>query len=422
MLTSTELLILAALGGAVCTVITIFVWARVRTKDSPVPGGSRSGVNNEAALGPLELQAFFDSVTDHICVIDREYRIHQANKSYAALVGRPIEEIIGKKCYTILWHSETPCEECPARDTFVNGEAVLRKKAVLHLAEKPLHLEQSTYPVYEGNGHLVRVIEYVRDMTEEAHLLDQLMRSERFAGIGALTTGIAHEMNNALSGIAGTASNLLTMPEKFGLNEKAVNRIFSIMDAASRATGVMKNLLQFSSPHQEETRMMVNVKQLVRKIIKSVCAQEAPDIERLVVFDEAIPPIRVDISKIELVFMNVITNSIRSIMLMQHRCERDSRPFKGSITVTGVLQQDDVVVAVTDNGIGIPENIRPKIFNPFFSTWPEGKGTGLGLSTALHVVEEHGGRISFDSVSGLTTFSILLPIDRKNPLNAGTTQ
>jgi two-component system, NtrC family, sensor kinase len=413
---TTFLLILAAAGGALCAAGGLLMWMKLRGKRPLHAVAGQPGT----ALGPLELQAFYNSITDHICVIDREYRICQANKSYVEIVNRPEMEIIGKKCHETLWGLDIPCEECPARETFEKKIPVLRKKAVLRRDDKPIHLELSTYPVLDKGGDVVHVIEYVRDMTEEAHLLDQLMRSERFAGIGALTTGIAHEMNNALSGIAGTASNLLTMPEKFGLNEKGVNRIFSIMDSASRATSVMKSLLQFSSPLQEETRMMVNLKQLIKKIIKSVYAQEATDIERQVEFDELIPPVRVDMSKIELVFMNIISNSIRSIMVMKNRCERDGKPFEGAIKVTGAFHEENfVLVSVTDNGIGIPDSIRPKIFNPFFSTWPEGKGTGLGLSTALHVVEEHGGRITFESASGQTTFSILLPIERKGPFSTG---
>jgi len=225
-----------------------------------------------------------------------------------------------------------------------------------------------------------------------------------------MTTGIAHEMNNALSGISGTASNLLTMPEKYGLNEKGVNRVFSILDASSRATGVMKNLLQFSSPLQEETRIMINVRQILKKIVASAYIQEAPDIDRRFTFDDCLPPLNADLSKIELVFMNIISNAIRSIQQKKKACEEAGTPFRGSLTVKAFKKENEVLITFTDNGVGVPEEAGPRIFDPFFSTWPGGSKTGLGLSTAMYIVEEHGGRISFESSARETTFSVHLPV------------
>ena len=177
----------------------------------------------------------------------------------------------------------------------------------------------------------------------------------------------------------------------------------------------MKNLLQFSSPLQEETRIMVNVKQLLKKIVTSAYIQEAPDIERSLKFDDMLPPLSADLSKIELVFMNIISNAIRSIRQKRTNCLKDSVPFRGSLTVSARRKQDFVLISFTDNGVGIPEEARGKIFDPFFSTWPGGSGTGLGLSTAMHIVEEHGGRIFFESAGDATTFSVELPITPNRP-------
>jgi two-component system, NtrC family, sensor kinase len=362
-----------------------------------------------------DLQTLFDSITDDICIINPDHTIRNANKSYLTSVGKTLDEVRGKKCHNLYWNSGSSCEQCVAAQTFKTGEPVVRKKVVLRRGDEQKHLEISAYPVFNQQGKIANVIEYIRDMTDEVHMLEQLIRSEKLAGIGVMTTGIAHEMNNALSGIAGTASNLLTMPEKFDLGEKAVNRIFSILDAATRATSVMKNLLQFSHPLREETRIMVNIKQVITKIVTNVYIQEAPDIERRLQFDEILPPIKADHSKVELLLTNVISNAVRSIQDKKARVEKERKPYKGSLMVSARLQHDMVLITVTDNGVGIPENIRSKIFDPFFSTWPISKGTGLGLSTALHIVEEHGGRIFFESMDDLTTFSILLPIDRKKP-------
>ncbi|MBN2036625.1 MAG: PAS domain-containing protein [Chitinispirillaceae bacterium] len=411
------LYVLSGLFLATASALSIAVvrLSRARKKES---GSSyrfhkRTGTESKTP----ELQAVFDSITDDICIIDQGFRIQNANARYMQSVKRSLSAVRGSKCHEMYFHQQAPCDLCAAAETFSTGEPVVRKKIALRRGDDAKNLEVSFYPIFDAGKKVVNVIEYIRDMTDETQMLEQLIRSEKLAGIGVMTTGIAHEMNNALSGIAGTASNLLTMPEKFELSDKAINRIFSILDAATRATSVMKNLLQFSHPLREETRIMVNVKNVLKKIVTGVYIQEAPDIERRMNFDELLPPIKADHSKIELVLMNVVSNAIRSIQEKKSRSAKEGTAYKGLLIVSARLQHDMVLVTVTDNGVGIPENIRSKIFDPFFSTWPISKGTGLGLSTALHIVEEHGGRIFFESIDDLTTFSILLPINRRRTID-----
>jgi two-component system NtrC family sensor kinase len=418
--TSLALYILSGLFLATAIALSIAVvrLSRARKKESEFSDIIQ--VRTDIASKTPELQAVFDSITDDICIIDQEFRVQNANTRYIQSVKMSLSAVRGNKCHEMYFNQQAPCDLCAAVETFSTGEPVVRKKIALRHGDDTKNLEVSFYPIFNDNKKVVNVIEYIRDMTDETQMLEQLIRSEKLAGIGVMTTGIAHEMNNALSGIAGTASNLLTMPEKFDLSDKAINRIFSILDAATRATSVMKNLLQFSHPMREETRVMVNVKQVLKKIVTGAYIQEAPDIERRMNFDELLPPIKADHSKIELVLMNVVSNAIRSIQEKKNRPAKEGTAYKGLLIVSARLQHDMVLVTVTDNGVGIPEKIRSKIFDPFFSTWPIGKSTGLGLSTALHVVEEHGGRIFFESIDDLTTFSILLPISRRKSFDIPT--
>lgn len=390
-------------------IITIYL-VRVKKKT-----GAPIGAEKNPTVNSDELRSVLDSITDYICIIDEQFKIRYANKSYLEFTGQ-IDG--GSTCHRLFWKRTDPCDSCPALETFRKGLPVLRKKFILNTGTGNVasrHLEISTYPIVDKNNLVVRVIEYIRDMTQESNMLEELIRSEKLAGVGVMTTGIAHEMNNALSGISGTASNLLTMPEKYGLNEKGANRVMTILDSATRATGVIKNLLQFSSPLQEETRVMVNVKQLLKKIVTSAYIQEAPLIDRRMKFDDALPLLSVDLSKIELVFMNIISNAIRSVQQKNARYLKESVPFRGSLIVTAQQKQEFVLITFTDNGVGIPEEAQPKIFDPFFSTWPGGSGTGLGLSTAMHIVEEHGGQIFFESNETMTTFSVQLPITASQP-------
>ena len=405
------LILLFSICAASAALLIIVIYM-VKVKNAAGAAASRDG----AGIGSAELQSVLDSITDYICIIDEHFKVLYANRSYRELTGQGGSSDAVHACHELLWKRASPCDDCPARETLRRGAPVLRKKVILRTGQEPKkHLEISSYPVVDKNNRVVRVIEYIRDMTQESQMLEELIRSEKLAGIGVMTTGIAHEMNNALSGISGTASNLLTMPEKYGLNEKGANRVLTILDSATRATGVMKNLLQFSSPLQEETRVMVNVRQLLKRIMASAYIQEAPDIERSLKIEDALPLLSADLSKIELVFMNIISNAIRSIQQKKTNCLKESVPFKGSLIVSARRKQEFVLITFTDNGVGIPESAQSKIFDPFFSTWPGGSGTGLGLSTAMLIVEEHGGQVFFESDDNATTFSVQLPITAAGP-------
>ena len=226
------LYLISGLFLATAAVLALTVVRLTKMKKRLTTPDSNVAVFEKKEIDSSELQILFDSITDDICIINTDYTIRNANASYLKTIGKTLNEIKGKKCHDLYWNSASLCEQCAAAQTFKTGEPVLRKKAVLRRGDDQKHLEISAYPVFDHRQNIVNVIEYVRDMTDEVHMLEQLIRSEKMAGIGVMTTGIAHEMNNALSGIAGTASNLLTMPEKFDLSEKAVNRIFSIRFSA----------------------------------------------------------------------------------------------------------------------------------------------------------------------------------------------
>jgi signal transduction histidine kinase len=113
--------------------------------------------------------------------------------------------------------------------------------------------------------------------------------------------------------------------------------------------------------------------------------------------------------------MNLTTNAIQSIHQKAVTCNAENREFSGLLYIkTQFRKGGGVAISITDNGIGIPEANRSRIFMPFFSTQPTGKGTGLGLSICHRIIEEHGGTIFFESENGRTMFVIELPFERKN--------
>jgi PAS domain S-box-containing protein len=408
------LLIFVAIGSA-------YWWVNWKTRrryelfdsDSTVEVSRKITLEEQIRISKKELETVFDAITEAISIIDNKYTIIRVNKSFATLVGQPIKKLLGKHCYQILWKKDSICSECPASRTFLSGEVAIRKSVRVKESDENKFFEIKTYPVSDEAGKVVHVFEFTREVTDEKRISDQLIRSEKLASIGIMTAGIAHEMNNPLSGISGMAINLLDMPQKYGLNEKGIERVRAILDSSARAISIMRDLL-YLSRKADSTSVLVSINSLISKAVEVIHYPGMSEIHQRYNFEQSLPLIYCDPVKIEQVIINVISNAVQSILEKKKVCLESNVSFSGLLLISTQLQDEqNILITISDNGTGIPEANRSRIFDPFFSTRPPGQGTGLGLSISHKIIEEHGGRIFFDCIDDVTVFSIVLPIERK---------
>ncbi|MBN1578492.1 MAG: PAS domain-containing protein [Chitinispirillaceae bacterium] len=378
------------------------------------PADAASVSTLQLQISKKELELVFDTIQEQICTLDRNYTIIRANKSYAECVGQAITKVPGKKCYHLYWKREGQCDDCPVERTFEKGIAVIRQKVSRTIGDAVRNFEISSFPVVDEKGRVIHVIEFTKDITDEKRMVEQLIRSEKLASIGNMTAGIAHEMNNPLSGISGNAANLLKMPQKYGLNEKGISRVTTILNSAAHATAIMGDLLHLSH-RPEQTSVLVNINALIVKTANALHINGSQEIERRFNIDEKMPPVNCDPSKIQQVIVHIVTNAMQSI-LDKKKSLPDDASYKGLLVVSTQQKDGHVLITVADNGIGIADEHRSKIFDPFFSTRPTGQGTGLGLSVSNKIVEEHGGKIFFECTDSTTLFSILLPFQREQEI------
>ena len=369
-------------------------------------------ITEKITLSKKQLETVFDAITDMICALDRDLRITRVNKSFSAFTQIPIPKLLGRHCYEAFCKQPSLCENCPAQTTFATGKPVLKHQIKMQDKDRLKYFTIATYPVFDRGGNVQNVIEHIRDITEEKVIFEQLIRSEKLASIGTMTAGIAHEMINPLSGISGTAENLLLMPDKYGLNERGVNRIATILESAARASAIVKDLLHLSRKG-DGTFMLTDANSLVTKALEAVRLKGLPAVEHKINFDRILSPVLCDPIKIQQVIINLITNATQSVLEKKAVFGRQDRPFSPLILIATSAQDRQVRIDITDNGIGIGADIQGKIFDPFFTTRPPGEGTGLGLSICQKIIDEHQGRIFFESNESLTTFSILLPAHAK---------
>ena len=374
-----------------------------------------TSLNSRILLSKQQLESTFDAIYDGICVLDKKLTIQRVNQAYSRLVNTPIRDLLGRKCYNVFLHSKRPCNNCPTLDTINSGEIKIRKTITRIEKDHTYHYEISSYPVKDESGKLAHVIESIHDVTEQRQMNEQLIRSEKLATIGIMTAGIAHEINNPLSGISGNVANMLQKPEKYGLNEKGIDRLGSMLEASERATRIMRNLLDLSR-HTEGELIFADINEITTNALGRIHLPGYSQIIKEIHACKELLPVRCDPVKIEQVIINLLTNASYAIeekkqYYKKHNSERKDT-YQGLIYIQTQRQENKALVIVEDNGIGVSEDKMKHIFDPFYTTRPPGQGTGLGLSVSHKIVAEHGGKIWAEQGKKGAQFFLELPFDR----------
>ena len=252
--------------------------------------------------------------------------------------------------------------------------------------------------VRDEKGEPVEIVGVARDITERKKMEEQLIMQDRLASIGQLTSGVAHELNNPLTGVISLSDLLLQreLPEDIRQDVKIIN------DEAQRTANIVKSLLTFAR-RQPQEKHPTSVNECIQKVLElRAYEQKVTNIQVNVRFDPDLPPIMGNGSQLQQVFFNIVINA-EFFMLEAHK--------KGILTVTTEKAGNSVRVLFADDGPGISRENMKHLFSPFFTTKEVGKGTGLSLSICLGIITEHGGRIRAESEFDKgTTFILELPV------------
>jgi two-component system, cell cycle sensor histidine kinase and response regulator CckA len=268
----------------------------------------------------------------------------------------------------------------------------------------------TTFQAMEGG----RFVAFLRDISQNRKLEEQLRQSQKMEALGLLAGGIAHDFNNILTVIMGYCSLLNMTPHTDPIEKEAIEHINS---SAERAAQLTRGLLAFSHKQVMDPKPMYlnDVVQQVQKFLIRIIGE---DITLKSIFSDATLKVMADAGQIEQVLMNLATNA------------RDAMPEGGTLAIETGSQELDAafvasygygtpgryaVVSVSDSGIGMNEETRNKIFEPFFTTKDVGKGTGLGMAIVHGIVTQHGGFVHvYSEPENGTTFKIYIPLLDKN--------
>ena len=262
-------------------------------------------------------------------------------------------------------------------------------------------------PGEHGQARYFDVI--VEDVTDRKRQEELLRRSERMASLGHTLAGVAHELNNPLAAIRGFAQLLLR--DEWPDEERSA--LETIDHEAARAAKIVKDLLLFARRQEGQARERVDLNRVAAYIIDSQrYAMETRGIRCALELAGELPPLLADAAQLEQVVLNLVTNARQALESQADAASPGDAPARApEITVRTALVDGHVLLEVRDNGPGIPEEARSRIWDPFFTTKPEGEGTGLGLSVVHGIVAAHGGITDIDSEEGAgTTVRVALPL------------
>ena len=280
----------------------------------------------------------------------------------------------------------------PADETLWTGEHIHRRKDG---TEFPAAVTLSH--ILGPDKEIVGLVIGVRNLTEERKVADHLGRTEKLAAIGELVAGVAHELNNPLTGIS-TFAQLLLEDE---LEGEQLESVSLIKREADRAIGVIRDLLLFARK-TDARDVPVDINTVVKHTARlRALASRSSGIEVHMHLDESHPKVRGDEQKLQQVLLNLLVNAEAALQDAQVR----------HLSLITRNRDGTVAIVVADTGHGMPLSTSQRVFEPFFTTKPPGEGTGLGLSVSYGIIQAHRGTISVDSTPDVgTTFTISLPL------------
>ncbi len=364
-------------------------------------------------------QSVLSSVDEGFIVIDRQYRILSANDSFLERVNMKSEDVMGKRCYEISHHIQRPCyeegEECAVKNTFNTGKPHTAIHQHFQNDGRTFYVEIKSYPLKVENGEVKSVIEVLNDITDKKNLEEQLLHAQKLEAVGQISGGIAHDFNNFLTAIIGYAKAIKTKGKTAGQIDRYADNIIL---ASKKGASLTRSLLIFSRKGIIETAP-VSLNDIVSEMTELFKVVVSKKIKLEIELHNEEIMIMADKGQIEQVVMNLVTNA------------NDAMSEGGKLTIKTAfvklgeefikahnLEHSDRfgLLTVKDEGEGIDEERKSKIFEPFYTTKPVGKGTGLGLSMVYGIVKQHKGYINVESkLNQGTKFYVYFPETELKP-------
>ncbi len=356
-----------------------------------------------------------------ILILDLEGNILEINTVGAAIFGRNNDQLIGKNLKEFVVSEEH--DKLYQEFKHVKENKILTEGHIQRLDGSRRELDVSATFMDVGGKKLV--VSIINDITEKNKLKIQSLLNDKLTTVGTLAAGVVHEINNPIAWIMANISSLTSTMKTIKLSAKdasqqeAIDKFNEILEetaqGAERIRDIVSNLKSFAREGDKKDSE-IHLNDILNAAINMSFPQYKYKATLEKNFSPDIPVFLANSGKLHQVFLNLIVNAGQAIP--------EGKIAKNKISIRTILEGQFVKVDITDTGAGIPSDILPQIFNPFFTTKSAGGGTGLGLYICQDIIQNLGGKITVKSVPGKgTTFSVYLPISKnvsqeKQPMKA----
>jgi PAS domain S-box-containing protein len=364
-----------------------------------MPNDAENPAANALRASETRLQTILDTAVDAFITINACGTIESFNPAAERMFGYPAKEVLGRNVSLLM-----PPPFCDEHDDYLRRYLETGERKIIGIGREAVgrRKDGSDFPIDLAVGEAVidgeRVFTgVIRDLTERKKLEDNLLRAQRMELVGALTGGIAHDLNNVLAVILTAAENLrLELP-----TDERRQVLDELTAAARRGTDVVRQILSFArgaglgDGPLRPSPLLKDLAKLLRHLLPRGIAltTDIPD---------ELPRLVGEEPQLYQVVLNLCVNA------------RDAMPQGGTLSLSARVESSHLVIRVADTGVGIAAEKFEAIFEPFYTTKPPGRGTGLGLATVRNLVRSNGGFVCIESEPGRgAEFRVFWPLLRQ---------
>lgn len=378
------------------------------------------------------LKNIIDSMPSILIGINRDLTINKWNPEAEKVSQLNEKNVVNSDIFSVIDKQNIAIYKLI--DKIGNGNAFTEHQIKMTLGNSPAFFADISYfPLKEKRNEMG--ILQIRDITERFRLEELMKQSEKMLSVGGLAAGMAHEINNPLAGMMQSAQNInrrlkidlpvnietaeecgtsMELIEKYTIKRNIPEILQSIVNSGQKAAEIVESMISFSTNEvsakkfSDMNSLLSNSLHLINEDIEYKHFFDDNIITVVEMYDEKLPEVPCDKSKLLNAFSNIIKNAVQSMI--------DYKTISPVLEIKTMLSENEIRIEIKDNGPGINDDIKKRVFEPFFSTKEIDKGKGLGLSVSYFIIREHHkGNMWLETESGKgTTIFITLPIERRS--------
>ena len=337
-----------------------------------------------------EFHTLLNAISDTLILLSPEMEVLWTNGGNVLESNETVSDPVGQYCYKLLYDRSALSDDCPIRRCFETAE-----KEVAVVTHNGAVLDLRAFPIKEAEK-VGSVLLLVSDITEKMAMQAEAMQAGHMASLGELAAGVAHEINNPITGIINYGQILINecRPESM---EKDIGE--RIVKEGERIGRIVKTLLAYARDGREEKKP-THVPAILEESIILIQAQIRKEgIDLKIDLPDDLPEVDANLQQIQQGFINIINNA-RYALNEKYPGRHENKRFEITGRKVTISDRPYVRIVFHDQGVGISANELSVLTKPFFSTKPFGKGTGLGLNITQKIITDHGGQLSFESAKG----------------------